>query len=145
MASDPSTFPAIAGAIASGVFALAGVVATSFLAKRRDHENTWRQTKADHYQEFLAALSSNVEGRATEGSQERYTDAFNALSLVASPAVLQAVDAFQAEISYVNTARSGERHDALLSAAIQAMRDDIQPHVKTSPILNFKLLAPPPK
>lgn len=79
---------AILAALASGIFALIGVIVTSILAQRREHEADWRQTKIEHYQEYVAALSNIVSGRSTPAAQERYADAVNALALVASPAVL---------------------------------------------------------
>ncbi|MFL9996742.1 hypothetical protein PQR34_35420 [Paraburkholderia sediminicola] len=139
-----ATLPAILAALASGVFALVGVIVTSFLAQRREHETEWRQTRAAHYQEYVSALSAIVSGRSTPAAQERYADSVNALALVAPPAVLDAVDAFQKEISIRNTERDDVRHDPLLSAAIQAMRDDIQPTSIRNPPRAFRLLAPPP-
>lgn len=142
---NTSAISAIIAAVAAVLATLAGAVVNSFLTKRRDHESAWRQTKIEHYQKYMAALSSIVSGRATPEGQERYADAVNALSLIASRAVLDAALAFQAEISYMNKARSDERHDALLRAVIQAMRDDIQPPGQESQIPSLKLLAPPPK
>lgn len=139
-----AAFPAILAALASGVFALMGVVVTSTLAQRREHESGWRQTKLEHYQEYIAALSGIVSGRSTPEAHNRYTDAVNALALVASPAVLDAVQAYQNEISYRNTARSDERHDALLSAVIHAMRQDVQPGRIDGTPRATHLLAPPP-
>jgi hypothetical protein len=139
-----ATLPVILAALASGVFALVGVVVTSFLAKRREHETEWRQTRAAHYQEFVSALSAVVSGRSTPAAQERYADSVNALALVAPSAVLDAVDAYQKEISILNKARSDERHDVLLSIVIQTMRDDIQPSSTRNPSRAFRLLAPPP-
>lgn len=139
-----AALPAILAALASGVFALVGVIVTSILAQRREHEANWRQTKAQHYQEYISALSAIVSGRSTPAAQERYADAVNALALVASPAVLDAVHAFQAEISYRNTVRSDERHDALLNVVIHAMRGDIQPATNRATVHPYRLLAPPP-
>ncbi|WP_431822016.1 hypothetical protein [Burkholderia sp. F1] len=68
----------------------------------------------------------------------------NALALVASPAVLDAVHAFQAEIAYRNNNPSDERHDTLLNTAIRAMRDDIQPSGSRAPFRELSFLAPPP-
>lgn len=136
--------PAILAALASGVFALVGVIVTSALAQRREHEADWRQTKIEHYQEYVTALSNIVSGRSTPAAQERYADAVNALALVASPAVLDAVNAFQQEISYRNTARSDARHDVLLSEVMHAMRRDLQPHHVKNPRREFHFLAPPP-
>lgn len=144
MTNSAIVLPAILAALASGVFALVGVIVTSRLTQRREHEGAWRQTKIEHYQEYLSALSAIVSGRSTPAAQERYADAVNALALVASPAVLDAVHAFQAEISYRNTERSDERHDALLNAALQTMRDDIQPSSTRAPTRALTLLAPPP-
>ncbi|HDR9055096.1 TPA: hypothetical protein QDB02_002831 [Burkholderia vietnamiensis] len=142
--NSATILPVILAALASGVFALAGVIVTARLTQRREHEAEWRQTKIGHYQEFVAALSGIVSGRSTPAAQERYADAVNALALVASPAVLDAVHTFQAEITYRNSKRSDERHDALLNAAIQAMRDDIQPRGSRAPIRELCFLAPPP-
>jgi len=131
-------------ALASGAFAMVGVLVTSTLARRREHESGWRQTKLEHYQEFVLALSSIVSGRSTPEAQHRYVDAVNALALVASPAVLDAVRDFQRVISYRNTERSDERHDALLSATIHAMRQDVQPGRIDATPRAIRLLAPPP-
>lgn len=90
------------------------------------------------------ALSNIVSGRSTPAAQERYADAVNALALVASPAVLDAVNAFQREISYRNTARSDTQHDALLSEVMHAMRKDVQPSRIKNPRREFHFLAPPP-
>ncbi|WP_155739110.1 hypothetical protein [Ralstonia solanacearum] len=139
-----AALPAILAALASGVFALVGVIVTSILAQRREHEANWRQTKAQHYQEYISALSAVVSGRSTPAAQERYADAVNALALVASPAVLDAVHAFQAEISYRDTVRSDERYDALLNVVIHAMRGDIQPVTNRATVHPYRLLAPPP-
>ncbi|WP_141715347.1 hypothetical protein [Burkholderia ubonensis] len=136
--------PAILAALASGVFALVGVVVTSILAQRREHEADWRQTKIEHYQEYVTALSNIISGRSTPAAQERYADAVNALALVASPAVLDAVNAFQREISYRNNVRSDARHDALLSEVMHSMRIDIQPSRIKNPFREFRFLAPPP-
>lgn len=142
--TNAAVLSAVLAALASGLFALVGVVITSTLAQKREHASDWRQVKIDRYQEYIAALSAIVSGRSTPAAQERYADAVSALTLVASPTVLDAVQAFQREISYRNTERSDERHDALLSAAIWAMRTDIQPGTVHAPPRAFKLLAPPP-
>lgn len=81
---------------------------------------------------------------STAAAQERYADAVNALALVASSNVLDAVHAFQKEISYRNAERSDARHDALLSAVMQAMRVDIQPSRFQDTHRAFHFLAPPP-
>ncbi|KVD72793.1 hypothetical protein WI89_13795 [Burkholderia ubonensis] len=144
MNTSATVLAAIFAALASGVFALAGVIVAARLTQRREHETEWRQTKIEHYQEFISALSGIVSGRSTPATQERYADAVNALALVASPVMLDPVHAFQAEITYRNSKRSDERYDALLNSVIQAMRDDIQPSGNRAPIRKLNFLAPPP-
>lgn len=144
MDTSATVLTAIFAALASGLFALVGVIVTSRLTQRREHEAAWRQTKIEHYQEYISALSAMVSGRRTAPDQDRYADAVNALALVASPAVLDAVHAFQAENSCRNTERSQERHDALLNVTIQVMRADIQPRGSRAPTRDLYLLAPPP-
>jgi hypothetical protein len=120
------------------------VIVTPALAQRREHETDWRQTKIEHYQEYVTALSNIISGRSTPAAQERYADAVNALALVASSAVLDAVHAFQREMSYRNTDRSDARHDGLLSAVMHAMRADVQPSRIRDPHREFSFLALPP-
>jgi hypothetical protein len=67
----------------------------------------------------------------------------NVLTLVGSPAVLDAVNAFQREISYRNTARSDAQHDALLSDVLRAMRKDVQPSRIKNPRRELHFVAPP--
>lgn len=139
-----TALPVFLGALASGLFALIGVIVTSALAQRREHESDWRQTKIEHYQEYVTAISNIISGRSTAAAQQRYADALNALALVASPNVLDAVHAFQKEISYRNSERSDARHDALLSAVMQAMRVDVQPSRFRDTHREFHFLALPP-
>lgn len=120
------------------------MIVTSALAQRREHEADWRQTRVEHYQEYVTALSNIVSGRSTPAAQERYADAVNALALVASPAVLDAVNAFRREISYRNTERSDARHDALFSEVMHAMRKDVQPRRVKKRRREFHFLAQPP-
>lgn len=146
MSADPSVLQTIITTSASGVFVLAGAAATALFTKQRDHESTWRQAKMDRYQEYMAALSAIVEGRDTPRSaHDRYADAINALSLVASPTVLDALEAYLRETSYKNPDKVHKQHDALLSALIRAMRDDVQPNsTEESSPRSFRLIAPPP-
>jgi hypothetical protein len=58
-------------------------------------------------------------------TEVRYHDAFNTIGLVASPAVLAAVQRFQAEISPVNTVRSQTSHDEKYTAMVNALRQDL--------------------
>jgi hypothetical protein len=55
--------------------------------------------KLERYREYILALSGTVEERDTPEAQARYSDAVNALQLVAPPDVLLALDAFLAHTS----------------------------------------------
>jgi len=134
-------------AVLSGVFAILVVVVTYFLTKWREHEADWRKAKLEHYREYVAALSGVVQGRnVTREAHARYADAVNALTLVASPSVLTALYAFQDEISYRNTQRSGERHDHLVNVLLREMRHDVRPPQRRSygSELSIRLMSVPP-
>jgi hypothetical protein len=72
-------------ALVSGSAAILVAAVTYALTKRREHEAAWRDLKLKHYQEYVAALSAVVGGRATADNRARYADAGNKLSLVAPP------------------------------------------------------------
>jgi hypothetical protein len=136
-------------AITAGVSAftaLATVLVTSALNKRREHEADWRKLKLAQYQEYVAALSGVVAGRVTHEAQRRYADAVNSMALVASVTVLKALRAFQAEITYMNQERSETAHDRLLDELFRAMRRDVQPPSgRDNPSAPFRLLGLPPE
>lgn len=136
---------AVITALAAGLFAILVAVVTYVLTKKREHEADWRKARLEHYREFVAALSGVVRGRSTPVAQARYADAVNALTLVAPPAVLKALYAFQDEISYRNTKRSDEKHDQLLAALLREMRLDIQPSGSASGgDIRYRLISVPP-
>jgi hypothetical protein len=58
-------------------------------------------------------------------TEVRYHDAFNTIGLVASPAVLAAVQRFQAEVFPVNTVRSQTSHNEKYTAMVNAPRQDL--------------------
>lgn len=137
--------PIVASAIASGCTAIIAVIVTYVLTKKREHEGDWRKLKFAQYQEFILALSGIINERSTLQGQSRYSDAVNSMALIAPMHVLQALTAFQTEISYMNKHRSQERHDKLLDPLIRAIRADIQPHYTSEPEdYTFKLLGVPP-
>jgi hypothetical protein len=68
------------------------------------------------------------------------------MALVASLDVIKALENFQKEISYINKARSDERHNYLLDLLLKAMRKDIGPkHVNLGQDFSFHLLGVPPE
>jgi hypothetical protein len=138
--------PIIVGGVISGCAAIAAVIATYILARRREHEADWRKLKFAQYQEFVLALSGIVNERSTPQAQARYSDAVNSMGLIAPPPVLRALRTFQAEISYANRNRSDERHDRLLDPLFRAMRADIQPRYAGDPAdYQFGVLGVPPR
>ena len=109
----------------SNVVTILVVVVGYFLTKRKEHEADWRKMKFDLYREYINAVAGIVDGRMTPGSEIRYHDAFNPVGLVASPEVLAAVQAYQAEISLGNTGRTQVSHDRTYSAMVNALRRDL--------------------
>lgn len=136
---------AILAAVISACMAVVVVVLTNYFAKGREHEADWRKMKLERYREYILALSGVVEERDTPEAQARYSDAVNALQLVAPPEVLLALNDFLAHTSSRNPDRSIDRHDQLLSIVIRLMRKDLQPaHIKGDESLTFRLLGVPP-
>jgi hypothetical protein len=91
------------------------VAAPSYLfAKWREREAEWRKLKLDHYREFVAALSGVVGERSNAPAQGRFSEAVNAMVLVAPSVVLRALYAFHDEVRAGNTARSPTGHDKAL-------------------------------
>ncbi|QBR71265.1 hypothetical protein CU048_08190 [Beijerinckiaceae bacterium] len=128
----------------SAVTALIAVVITYFLTRRREHEADWRKIKLEQYQNFMFALSSNVEGRANPDAMRQYTDTVNTMSLIAPMPVLRALRDFQDEISCKNPQRTEEAHDRLLNTLVRELRADIQPSdPKDDPGFKFRLLGLP--
>jgi len=111
----------------SGATSIVVAVLTYLLAKRKEREADWNKVKLEYYKEYISAVAGMVEGRATPDAHVRYTDAFNTIALVASPAVLAAVRAYQDEVSIKNTARNDLRHDELYSNLVNALRNDLPP------------------
>ena len=137
---------AILTATISVIGALAVAAVTCLFTKMREHEADWRKMKLEHYREYVAALSGIVHSGAGPQAQTRYSDAVNSLTLVASPEVLNALYAFQDEISYRNKNRDQRRHDERLSALLRCMRRDVQPRRPNDVDgFLFRFLDVPPK
>jgi hypothetical protein len=122
---DSATFTAVVSGAVPIVIATVSVGLTYVLTKKREREADWRKVKLELYKDYVNAVAGIVSGRATTESEVRYHDAFNAIGLVASPAVLAAVQAFQAEISSANTARTQASHDQKYTCVMNALRQDL--------------------
>jgi hypothetical protein len=116
---------ALLAAAISGLVSIFGVIVSYLLSKWKEREADWRKVKLDLYKEYINAVAGIPEGRMTPESEVRYHDAFNTIGLVASPAVIAAVQAFQAEISPANTARTQASHDEKYSNLVNALREDL--------------------
>lgn len=136
---------AVIAAIASLFTAVMVSILTSALSRRREREADWRKLKLEQYQEFILALSGAVEGRESRDAHRRYADAVNTMSLIGSAKVLDALHAFQEEISYVNKNRSYDKEEVLRDALFRIMRSDINPNGnRDHPDFRFKLIGVPP-
>ena len=131
-------------AVASAASALAVAAATYGLTKRRERDAEWRRFKLDHYREYVAALSGVTQAVPSPEAQRRYADALNTLALVAPPDVLRALYAYQDAAYWGNPHRSAEELDARLSAALGAIRRDVQPSVPDDARVVFRLFDVPP-
>jgi hypothetical protein len=133
--------------VTAGISALTAVlvlVLGNFYSRRREHEADWRRLKLDRYREYVVALSGTIEERMTRESHLRYSDAVNALLLVAPASVLHALDRFLEHTSFRNPNQDIDRHDTLLGDLIRAMRTDLHPGVDDGDGLRFRLLGVPP-
>jgi hypothetical protein len=117
----------VSGAVASvvsGAVSLGVVELTYHRGKRRDHEADWRKLKLEQYKEYIAALSGTVHHPSEAAVQQRYSDAFNSMALVAPQKVLAAMYVFNDEISKKNQERSLSKYEFFLSSLMRTMRDD---------------------
>jgi len=136
---------ALLTAAISAATAVVVVVVGNIFSGRKEHEADWRRLKLERYREYVVALSGTIEERMTRESHLRYSDAVNALLLVAPANVLHALESFVEHTSFRNPHPDIDRHDALLGDVIRAMRRDLQPGRKSDDSeLHFRLLGVPP-
>lgn len=128
--------------VISPAVAVAVVVLTYFLTKKKEREVDWRKVKLDLYKAYVIALSGVVKLNKTHDDQAKYADAVNSLTLVAPPTVLRALYAFQDEVAGQNTDSDLESR---LHSLLSALRQDIDPLFRgKSGDLAFRFMAPPP-
>jgi len=114
--------PSILGLIGS----LLAAVVTYWFAKKREREAEWRKEKLAHYKAFVEGLSGIVEGDSTVEGQQFFAKATNNLLLFAPQPVIEALNAYRAEISVSNSSnRTQEQHDKLLTELLIAIRRDV--------------------
>jgi hypothetical protein len=98
---------------------------TWFLSRQKDREAAWRETKLRHYEEFLAVLSHTVGFGSGEQDRIRWAHACNAIHLVAPPAVIEALYAFQDTTRAPIGELDPRDHDATLTVLLIAIRSDL--------------------
>lgn len=129
----------------SALTALVTIVVTNFFTRRREHEADWRKLKLAQYQQLVVAFSGIEKSRYTPETVRQFTDAVNAMALIASPPVLRALQLYLNANAYNNVARTEAEGSRLFSLLIHALRADIQPHHSDDPKLQFELLSLPPE
>jgi hypothetical protein len=113
---------ALLAAAISGAVSIIGVVVSYLLSKRKEREADWRKLRLEHYDEYVTALSGVVVGQESSPEMKgRYATAVNSIALVAPPAVLGALYAFQDETG------GGKRREQMLNELMNALRQDIHP------------------
>lgn len=98
---------------------------TYWTTKKRERDSEWRKEKLIYYKAFVESLSGIIEGDDTSDGHRAFARTTNNLLLFAPQAVIDAVNAFRAEIRISNPVRSRERHDELLASMLLAVRRDI--------------------
>jgi len=124
---SPTVVAVIISSLVSGCVSLGVVALSDTFGRKRDRDAEWRKVKLEQYREFTAALSGVVHHSADESSQRRFADAVNNMILIAPSQVLEALYAFQDEISFKNTRRDPARYEKLFSDLSRQMRLDCHP------------------
>jgi len=143
---SPTLLGVLITAGVSAVGAIAAVIITYALTKKREHEADWRKLQFEQYRELVISLSGVVKERATPDAHRRFADAVNSMSLVGTARSLAALSDFLAETSHENTERNGLREDFLLDALLRTMRSDIHPKRSgVNPASSLRLFGLPPE
>jgi hypothetical protein len=124
---NPTAAAVVISSLVAGTVSLIVAFSAHIFGAKRDREAEWRKIKLEQYREFTAALSGVVHQGADELAQRRYADAVNNLILIAPHKVLEALYAFQDEISISNKQRSALKYEALFSDLARHMRQDCHP------------------
>ena len=88
-------------------------------------------------------MSGVVSRRSTAGSQARYADAVNLMTLVAPPVVLRALYEFSDEVGQSNAAKSQQRHNETLTTLLREIRRDVHPKAPRDAGMVFRLMNVP--
>jgi hypothetical protein len=117
----------VVAACVTALAAILSVVATYYLAKRRELEAEWRKLRLERYQDFLKSFSTVIRSGASQEDRARYADAVNNLTLVAPSSVLRALYAFQDAVGQLSGDTPQAEAEAAASGLVHAMRIDVRP------------------
>lgn len=112
---------AIAALTSIGVASL-----TYSFTKRKEREADWRKYKYEQYKEFVAAIAALAGSDITSEARRKFALTSNALHLIGSKGVLDALHALHYEIADSNPDKSSARHDACLNKLIWEIRKDLE-------------------
>jgi len=132
--------------LVAGISASAGFgssFAQLFFNKRSEREGQWRKLKLDHYKEYISALSGVVSRRSTAGSQARYADAVNLMTLVAPPVVCVHYTNFRTRLGKAMRRSPQQRHNELLTTLLREIRRDVHPKAPRDAGMVFRLMNVP--
>ena len=120
---------------------------TFALTKRAERKTTLQQSKIDHYQKLLNAVSDlAVDGTDKEDANMRFANAANTIALVAPTYVINALMEFHDEVKFSNPNKSLDGHDAKLKRLLLAIRKSLELPFHDNPSeFNFHLIGSSPK
>jgi hypothetical protein len=95
-----------------------------YLTKSKERQADWQRYKFELYRELVVAFSGIMNSTWTPEGQRRWSEASNALHLMGSPGVLQALHEYQ-EKSQGSASLPLEEHDRLFSHLLWEIRQDL--------------------
>ncbi len=124
----PMVGPVIGGMLA--------IVISSTLTQRRERQAEWRALRFAQYREFglaVAAFAYNrsISPETRKQAEERYSDAYTSVMLIAPKEVVAAIRSYQEVMGAHNYDRaSPEERERVRDAMFRAIRRDIHPSMK---------------
>lgn len=142
----------MSGEVITGAIGLLASTVTASLAyyfsKRQQVTSENRRIKEEFYREFIKALSDVAQDNKDQEAQSKLAEGFNTLILVGSADVVNHLMAFHDFVKRSNSEFSrdsedwSKKHDALLTALIKTMRDDLLgSHADSARIVGVHLIG----
>lgn len=120
--------------VVASISLLASVITASlsyYFTKKHQLKIEEKRLKEEYYKSFIKALSDVAIDNYDEEAQERLSEGFNSLIVIASPKVVKKLMEFHNFVRIENTTipRNSEKwsiqHDQLLRELVTVMREDI--------------------